>query len=72
VIDLRLFDARNVAVPFWAASDHPLRPEGMLSQLVNGGMIVTRRLIGERRVVGIENAGFGSKKLKQAGCLLDC
>src|SRR3546814_18584882 len=48
-----------------------LGPHGQLEQLMDGGMIVTADLIGQRQVEGIENAGFGTEELQQARGFLD-
>jgi hypothetical protein len=46
VIDLRLHDAGDLAVPLRAAPDLALRPHRQFAQLVNGRMIVARDLVG--------------------------
>src|SRR3546814_2609599 len=55
MIDLRLHDARYLAVPLGAAPHLPLRPEGECAQLMHGGMIVICNLIGQRQGRWIED-----------------
>src|SRR3546814_19599921 len=71
MIDLRLHDARYLAVPLGAAPHLPLRPEGECAQLMHGGMIVICNLIGQRQGRWIEDTGFTPEQPEKACCLLD-
>ena len=71
MIDLRLHDAGNLAVPLRAAPHLPFRPKGQLAQLVNSRVIVAGMLIGQRQGEWIENAGFAAEQLQQSCRLLD-
>src|SRR3546814_7408945 len=70
MVDLRLHDAGDLAVPFGTAPHHRFRPQGMLAQLMDCRMIVTLDLIGQRQIARIEYAHLGAEQDEQAGRLL--
>src|SRR3546814_17846846 len=70
MVDLRLQDAGDLAVPFGTAPHHRFRPQGMLAQLMDCRMIVTLDLIGQRQIARIEYAHLGAEQDEQAGRLL--
>src|SRR3546814_12784653 len=71
MIDLRLHDARYLAVPLGAAPHLPLRPGGECAQLMHGGMIVICNMIGQRQGRWIEDTGFPPAQPQKACYLLD-
>src|SRR3546814_1599777 len=71
MIDLRLHDARYLAVPLGAEPHLPLRQEGECAQPMHGGMIVICNMIGQRQGRWIEDPGLTPEQQEMACCLLD-
>src|SRR3546814_7421606 len=66
MVDLRLHDAGDLAVPFGTAPHHRFRPQGMLAQLMDCRMIVTLDLIGQRQIARNEYERSEEQRLKSS------
>src|SRR3546814_7087645 len=71
MVDLRVHDAGDLAVPFGAAPNHAFRPERMLAKLMHRRVIIVLDLVGEREIGRIEDPHFGAKEDEQPGRFLD-
>lgn len=55
MVDLRLHDAGDLAVPFGATPHLSLGSQGVLAQFMHGGMIIVLYLVRQWQIGGIED-----------------
>ncbi len=71
MVDLGLHDAGDLAVPLRAAPHLTFRPQGMLAQFVDGGVVIGLHLIGQWQIAWVEYSHLGAEQDQQPCRFLD-